>query len=76
MTLPPIWSPNQGSGSWWHTQEKGGLITSQPSHLCDMFVDNVFMYGHQAMTVSLNYSLEEQKTMKLTVKGNERDRKQ
>ena len=25
-----IWSPRQGSGSWWHSQEKGGLITSQP----------------------------------------------
>jgi hypothetical protein len=61
MTLPPIWSPNQGSGSWWHSQEKGGLITSQPSHFREMFVDNVVTSGHQARTVALNYSLEAQK---------------
>jgi hypothetical protein len=60
MTLPPIWSPNQGSGSWWHSQEKGGLITSQPSHFREMFVDNVVTSGHQARTVALNYFLEAQ----------------
>jgi hypothetical protein len=60
MTLPPIWSPSQGSGSWWHSQEKGGLITSQPSHFHEMFVDNVVTSGHQARTVALNYFLEAQ----------------
>jgi hypothetical protein len=60
MTLPPIWSPNQGSGSWWHSQEKGGLITSQPSHFHEMFVDNVVTSGHQSRTVALNYFLEAQ----------------
>jgi hypothetical protein len=60
MTLPPIWSPSQGSASWWHNQEKGGLITSQPYHLCEMFVDNVVTSGNQAMTVALNYFLEAQ----------------
>jgi hypothetical protein len=60
MTLPPIWSPSQGSGSWWHSQEKGGLITSQPSHFREMFVDNVVTSGHQARTVALNYFLEAQ----------------
>jgi hypothetical protein len=61
MTLPPIWSPNQGSGSWWHSQEKQGLITSQPSHFREIFVDNAVTSGHQARTVALNYSLEAQK---------------
>jgi hypothetical protein len=60
MTLPPIWSPSQGSGSWWHSQEKGGLITSQPSHFREMFVDNVVTSGHQARIVALNYFLEAQ----------------
>jgi hypothetical protein len=58
MTLPPIWSPNQGSGSWWHSQEKIGLIMSQPSHFREMFVDNVVTSGHEARTVALNYFLE------------------
>jgi hypothetical protein len=57
MRLPPIWSPNQGSGSWWHSQDKGGLIMSQSSHFLEMFVDNTITYGHQAMTLALNYSL-------------------
>jgi hypothetical protein len=61
MKLPPIWSPNQGSGSWWHSQEKGGLIMSQPSHLREMFVDNTVTSGHQAKTVAPNFSLEAQK---------------
>jgi hypothetical protein len=61
MTLPPIWSPNQGSGSWWHSQEKDCLITSQPSHFREMFVDNIVTSSHQARIVALNYSLEAQK---------------
>jgi hypothetical protein len=80
MTLPPIWSPNQGSGSWWHSQEKGGLITSQPSHFREMFVDNTVTSGHQARTVALNYSLVAQekksKEIKLRINGNEWARKQ
>jgi hypothetical protein len=60
MTLPPIWSPNQGSGSLWHRQEKGGLITSQPSHFRENFVDNAIISCHQDRTVSLNYFLEAQ----------------
>jgi hypothetical protein len=60
MTLPPIWSPSQGSGSWWHNQEKGGLITSQPFHFREMFVDNTVTSGHQARTMALNYFLEAQ----------------
>jgi hypothetical protein len=61
MALPSIWSPNQGSGSWWHSQEKGGLITIQLSHFREMFVDNVVTSGHQARTMALNYCLEAQK---------------
>jgi hypothetical protein len=57
MTLPHIWSPNQGSGSWWHSQEKGRLITIQPSHFLELFVDNTVTSGHQGRTVALNYSL-------------------
>jgi hypothetical protein len=60
MTLPPIWSPSQGSGSWWHRQEKGGLITSQRSHFREMFVDNVVTSSHQARTMALNYFFEAQ----------------
>jgi hypothetical protein len=60
MTLPPIWSPNQGSGSSWHSQEKGGLIMSHPSHFREMFVDNVVTSSHQARTVTLNYFLKAQ----------------
>jgi hypothetical protein len=46
-----------------------------------MFVDNTDTSGHQARTVSLDYSLEAQKkkikkTIKLRVKGNEWARKQ
>jgi hypothetical protein len=33
----------------------------QPSHFHEMFVDNTITFGHQAMTVALNFSLEEQK---------------
>jgi hypothetical protein len=58
MKIPPIWSPYQGSGSWWNNQEKGGLITSHPSHFCEIFVDEVVTSGHQASTVALNYFLE------------------
>jgi hypothetical protein len=61
MTLPLIWSPNQGSDSWWHSQEKGGLITIHPYHLREMFVDKTVTFGHQARIVALNYSLEAQK---------------
>jgi hypothetical protein len=73
MTLPPIWPSNQGSGSWWHSQEKGGLITSQPSHFHEVFVDNDATSGHQARTVALNFSLERKrsKETKLRIKGNE-----
>jgi hypothetical protein len=60
MTLTPIWSPNQSSVSWWHIQEKGCLIASQPSHLCEMFVDNADISGHQVKTMALNYFLEAQ----------------
>jgi hypothetical protein len=61
MTLPPMWSPNYGSGSWWHSQEKGGLIMSQPSHFREMFADSIATPSHQARMVALNYSLEAQK---------------
>jgi hypothetical protein len=60
MKLPPIWSPNQGSGSWWYSQEKEGLITSHPSHFREMFVDNAVTSSHQARIVALNFSLEAQ----------------
>jgi hypothetical protein len=30
------WLPCQGNDSWLHGQGKGGLITSQPSHLCEI----------------------------------------
>jgi hypothetical protein len=73
MTLPPIWSQNQGSGSWWHRQEKGGLIMSQHSHFCEMFVDNFVTSGHQARTVALNFSFEAQnKKIKITKAKNKR----
>jgi hypothetical protein len=61
MTLPSIWSQNQGSGSWWHSQEKGGLITRQPSHFREVLVGNAVTTGHQARTISFNYSLEKKK---------------
>jgi hypothetical protein len=32
----------------------------QPSHFHEMFVDNVVTFGHEAKTLSFNYSLEEQ----------------
>jgi hypothetical protein len=60
MTLPPIWSPSQGSGFWWHRQEKWGLITTHPSHFHEFFVDNVVTSSHQARIVALNYFLEAQ----------------
>jgi hypothetical protein len=52
------WSLNQGSDSWWHSQDKGGLITSHPSHPCEMFVYNTVTSGHQDRIVSLISSLE------------------
>jgi hypothetical protein len=61
MTLPSIWSPNHGSGSWLHSQEKGGLITSQPSHFREVFVGNTVTTGHHARAVSPSYSLEKKK---------------
>jgi hypothetical protein len=61
MTLPPIWSPNQGSGAWWNSQEKGILITIQPSHCREMFVDNAITSSHQSRIVALKFSLEAQK---------------
>jgi hypothetical protein len=73
MKLPPIWSPNQGSGSWWHSQEKGGLITRQPSYFHEMFVDNAVTYGNQAKTVALNSSLE---AIKKKIKRNKAKNKQ
>jgi hypothetical protein len=30
-----IWLPRQGSDLWLHGQGKGGLIMSQPYHLCE-----------------------------------------
>jgi hypothetical protein len=33
--ITTIWSPRQGSDLWLHGQRKGGLITSQPYHLCE-----------------------------------------
>ena len=30
-----IWLPRQGSDLWLHGQGKGGLITNQPSHICE-----------------------------------------
>jgi hypothetical protein len=44
----------QGSGSWWHSQEKGGLITSQPSHFREMLMGNIATTGHHAKAVSPN----------------------
>jgi len=61
MTISSIWSPNQGSGSWWHSQEKGDLITSQPSHFREVLVGNAATIGQHAKTVALNYSLEKKK---------------
>jgi hypothetical protein len=58
MELLFIYSPHQGSGYWWHSQEKGGLITSRPSHLLEILVGNVVTTGHHARAVSHNYSLE------------------
>jgi hypothetical protein len=58
MTLLFIWSPSQGSFSWWHNQEKGGLIMIQPSHLHEILVGNAVTTGHHARAVSSNYSLE------------------
>jgi hypothetical protein len=53
---------------------------SQPSHLCEMFVDNVVTSGHQARTMAFNYSLEAQnkisKEIKIRIQGNEWARKQ
>jgi hypothetical protein len=49
------------SGSWWHSQEKGGLITSQPSHFREMLVGNTVTSGHHARIVSPNFSLEKKK---------------
>jgi hypothetical protein len=60
MKLPPIWSPNQGSGYWWHNQEKGGLIMRQTSHFHEMPVDKAVTYGHQAKTLAIKYSLRAQ----------------
>jgi hypothetical protein len=72
MKLPPILSPNQGSGSWWHIQEKGGLIMRHPSHFHEMFVDNTITSGHQARIVPLNYSLvEQEKTIKINKAKND-----
>jgi hypothetical protein len=39
----------------------GGLITSQPSHFCEMLVGNAVTTGHHARTVSSNYPLEKKK---------------
>jgi hypothetical protein len=73
MTIPPIWSPNQGSASWWHSQEKWGLIKSQPSHFCEMFVDNAVTSSHQAGTMSLNYFLvAQEKNIKINKAKNKR----
>jgi hypothetical protein len=58
MTLPPFFSPSQVSAPWWHRQEKWGVITIQPSHLREMFVDNIVTSSHQAKTMALNYFLE------------------
>jgi hypothetical protein len=68
MRLLLTWSPRQGSGSWWHNQEKGGLITSQPSHLREILVGNVVTTSHHAREVSSNYSLE-RKNNKIEKKG-------
>jgi hypothetical protein len=58
MKLLFIWSPHYGSGSWWHNQEKRGLIMSQPSHLHEMLVGNIVTIGHHARAVFSIYSLE------------------
>jgi hypothetical protein len=58
MTLLFKLSPCQVSGSWWNIQEKGALITIQPSHLHEMLVSNVVSTGHHARAVSPSYSLE------------------
>jgi hypothetical protein len=51
----------EGSGSWWHSQEKGGLIKSQHSHFREVLVGNVVTTGHHARTMSPSYSLEKKK---------------
>jgi hypothetical protein len=61
MTLPFFWSVNQGSGSWWHSQEKRGLIMSQPSHFREVLVGNAVITGHHTRTMSPSYSLEKKK---------------
>jgi hypothetical protein len=48
---------NHGANKW-HSQEKGGLIMSELSHLCEILLDNIVTSSHQARTVSLNFSLE------------------
>jgi hypothetical protein len=62
MKLPSIWSPKQGNGSWWHSQDKGGLIMSQPSHFLEMLVGNIVTSGHHAKIMSPVFSLENKKT--------------
>jgi hypothetical protein len=54
MKLPFIWSPRQGSGSWWHSQDKGGLITSQPCLFCEVLVGNLVTTGHHIRAMSPN----------------------
>jgi hypothetical protein len=70
MKLPFGWSPNQGSGSWWNNQEKGGFIMIQPSHLREMLVCNIVTTGHHTMTISPNYSLERKNNKIKNVKRN------
>jgi hypothetical protein len=42
-------------------KRKGVLMTIQPSLFREMFVDNTVTFGHQARTMALKFSLEEQK---------------
>jgi hypothetical protein len=47
----------------WHSQEKGDLITSQPSRFqydMYMWIPRYRPYGHHAKALALNYSLEAQ----------------
>jgi hypothetical protein len=61
---------------YWHSQEKGGLITSQPSHLREMLVGNVVTIGHHIEEVSSIYYLERKRNKTKSKKDIEWARKQ
>jgi hypothetical protein len=61
MTLAFIWSPKQGSVSWWNNQGKVGLIMSQPSHFREVLMGNTITSSHHARIVSPSFSFENKK---------------